>query len=100
MWDGEYKFDQSKLKDAHARCQLLTEKALQLDWTVIVSNTFTTKKELKPYFDLAKKFEIIPQVILCQNQFGNVHGVPDEVLKRMKLRFEYDISDLFRELEA
>jgi hypothetical protein len=60
-----------------------------------VSNTFTTKKELQPYFDIAKEYGIIPTVILCQNSFGSVHNVPEETLKRMADRFEYDIGELY-----
>lgn len=93
-----YNFDISRIKEAHEWCQRVTREYLELGNDVVVSNTFTTKKELKPYFDLAKCFNIVPQVILCQNQFQNVHNVPQEALDRMKARFEYDISELFGEL--
>jgi hypothetical protein len=60
-----------------------------------VSNTFTTRRELKPYFNLAKEFGIVPVVYLAQNQFQNVHNVPAEKLQKMRDRFQYDISELF-----
>ena len=94
MQDGEYKFDASKLGEAHAWCQEKTRKLLADGFSPVVSNTFTTKKELKPYFDIAKEFDIVPTVILCQSSWGNIHNVPEETLKRMAARFEYDISDL------
>lgn len=94
MQDGEYKFDASKLGEAHAWCQEKTRKLLTDGFSPVVSNTFTTKKELKPYFDIAKEFDIVPTVILCQSSWGNIHNVPEETLKRMAARFEYDISDL------
>jgi predicted kinase len=94
MQDGEYKFDASKLGEAHAWCQEKTRKLLKDGFSPVVSNTFTTKKELKPYFDIAKEFDIVPTVILCQSSWGNIHNVPEETLKRMAARFEYDISDL------
>ena len=97
--NNEYVFVPEKIKDAHAWCQRETESVLSHGGDVVVSNTFTTKKELRPYFELAKKYGIVPSVFLCQNQFGNVHSVPEEALKRMKDRFEYDISDLFKEFE-
>ena len=93
-WGG-YHFDTTKLKQAHEWCQENTEILLRNGYDVIVSNTFTTKKELRPYFEISKKFDIVPQVILCQGQYGNVHNVPKEVLQRMKARFEYDISELY-----
>jgi hypothetical protein len=46
---------------------------------------------------MAKLRGITPEVILCQNQFGNIHNVPAESLKRMQDRFQYDIKELFNE---
>jgi len=94
---GEYEFDASRLHLAHAICQQSARDALTTGADAIVSNTFTTLKELKPYFKLAKEFKIVPTVILCQNMFGNVHNVPVEALDRMRDRFAYDISSLFNE---
>lgn len=95
MKDGEYVFDAAKLGEAHTWCHNETRKVLHKGFSPVVSNTFTTKKELKPYFDIAKEFNIVPQVILCQAQYGNIHNVPEETLKRMEARFEYDISSLY-----
>lgn len=93
--DGEYRFDPTLLRDAHAWCQERTEDRLQGGRDVIVSNTFTQIWELVPYFDLAKRFGIVPTVITAQNQFKNIHNVPDEVLNKMRDRFQHDISRLF-----
>ena len=92
---GDYKFDINYIGTAHKWCQDMTMNLLEKGNYVIVSNTFTTKKELKPYFEIARKCGIIPQVILCQNEFPNVHDVPEETLRKMKERFTYDISSLF-----
>lgn len=93
--NGNYNFDPSELGAAHGWCQRKTREALEKGETVIVSNTFTTKKELKPYFDLAREFGIVPVVYLAQNQFQNVHNVPADKLQAMRDRFQYDISELF-----
>ena len=95
FWGKDYAFDVTKLGEAHKWCQDETRKLLTRGFSPVVSNTFTTKKELQPYFDIAKEFGIIPTVILCQNSFGSVHNVPEETLKRMADRFEYDIGDLY-----
>ena len=95
FWGIDYNFNFSRLNEAHAWCREETECQLALGMNVVVSNTFTTKKELKPYFDIAKNFDIIPTVIVCQNSFGNIHNVPEEVMQRMHDRFDYDISRLF-----
>ena len=94
---GNYNFDITKLHQAHKWCQDKTREALVQNRTVVVSNTFTTKKELKPYFDMAREFGIVPVVYLAQNQFNNVHNVPEDKLQAMRDRFQYDISELFAE---
>jgi predicted kinase len=97
--DGdEYKFDMSRIKEAHQWCQDKTKSMLNMGQSVVVSNTFTTAFELLPYFDIAKEFGIKPQVLLAQGQFGNIHNVPDEVLAKMAARFEYNIDHLFARL--
>lgn len=97
---GNYNFDVTKLHQAHTWCHNKTREALEQNRTVVVSNTFTTKKELKPYFDMAREFgivPIVPIVYLAQNQFNNVHNVPADKLQAMRDRFQYDISELFEE---
>jgi predicted kinase len=96
---GSYNFDASKLNRAHNWCIDKTRDGLEQNRTVVVSNTFTTVNELKPYFALAKEFGIVPVVYLAQNQFNNVHNVPAEKLEQMRNRFQYDISELFGEKE-
>jgi hypothetical protein len=44
---------------------------------------------------MAKELNITPQVILCQNSYGDVHDVKPEAIERMKERFVYDIQPLF-----
>ena len=92
---GNYNFDVTKLHQAHTWCHNKTREALEQNRTVVVSNTFTTKKELKPYFDMAREFGIVTIVYLAQNQFNNVHNVPADKLQAMRHRFQYDISELY-----
>lgn len=91
----EYNFDASKLGEAHAECLKSARKGLELNSCVIVSNTFTTKKELRPYFELAKTHGIAPQVLTCQSNFKSIHNVPEATIAKMKARFDYDISELY-----
>lgn len=99
--DGNYNYNPREIGLAHEWCQRNTRMSLFDTETtgVIVSNTFTTKKELRPYFEIAKNHGIVPLVYLAQNQFQNVHSVPQEVLDKMKARFEYDLTDLFKEFQ-
>ena len=47
---------------------------------MIVSNTFATKRELKPYFDFADENDIPVDVYRCTGEYQNVHNVPEEVV--------------------
>lgn len=96
MKNGEYCFDKSKLHEAHIWCQEATDYNLCNYRKVIVSNTFTTIKELKPYFEIAEKYDIIPMVVLCQGNYNSIYNVPAETIEKMKRRFVYDISQLYK----
>jgi len=92
---GEYKFEREKLSNAHDCCKNMTFLALakavksNLKSIIIVSNTFSTLKEMEPYFQMGKYFNIEPQVILCSGKFKSIHNVPEEAIDRMKSRFEF-----------
>lgn len=96
MEDGEYKFDPSKIKDAHKWCQNSVEQAMLLNYTaghndtIIVSNTFTQEWEMEPYYKLAEPWGYRVYSIIVENRHGgvNVHGVPEDKLQAMKDRFE------------
>lgn len=79
---GEYVFDMSKIADAHDECYNNVLKALSEDKNVIVSNTFTTFREMKPYLDLGTV-----NIIDCQNSYGSIHNVPEKTIDRMKNRY-------------
>ena len=94
--DGEYKFDGSRIKDAHNWCQDVVEHWMSSNEfeTIIVSNTFTQEWEMKPYMDMAKEWEYQVFSIIVKNRHGGVnqHGVPDEKLQQMNDRFEIKIK--------
>jgi Fe2+ or Zn2+ uptake regulation protein len=43
---------------------------------------------MQPYIDYCKEHDHDFTVITCEGTYGNVHGVPDEVIERMKKRWE------------
>ena len=99
MVDGEYKFDGTKLKEAHQWCQDSVANAMVLNHTtgenetIVISNTFTQEWEMKPYMDMAKNWGYRVFSIIVENRHGGVnqHGVPDEKLQQMKDRFEISL---------
>ncbi len=94
---GEYKFDASKLKDAHAWCQEQVEIRMkdnavnpQYYPEIVVSNTSTMEWEMQPYMDLANKYGYTVFSLIVENRHNgnNVHGVPADKIVQMKDRFE------------
>ena len=85
---GNYQYIPEKIKDAHKWCLESTKEFLEMGENVIVSNTFTTQWEAQPYIDMAKELDVRVVLIECKNRFGSIHGVPDEVLERMRQRWE------------
>jgi predicted kinase len=104
--DGQYKFDYSKLTEAHAWCLEQVRKTIVFLQTIDhnsqeilgVSNTFVTRKSMQPYIELAKEFNIQLTVVDlfdggCDDEtlfLRNKHGVPLETFKSMRAQYEHD----------
>ncbi len=90
MQDGEYKFDATKLKQAHEWCRDKTEAWMQKRYNVVVSNTFTQEWEMETYYKLAGQYGYRVHSIIMENRHDGVneHGVPADKLEQMKNRFE------------
>jgi predicted kinase len=89
--EGEYIFDASKLKEAHNYCQFrCSERMRQQRARIVVANTFTEDWEMKPYFEMADRYNYRIHTIIVENRHGNenIHGVPEDKLQKMKDRFE------------
>lgn len=78
--NGEYKFDASKLKDAHAWCKGRVRNALSSGKTVVVSNTFCTDAHVLPYMLLAPNHIVIQ----LDTDRGSIHAVPEATIDGMK----------------
>ena len=99
MVDGEYKFDPTKLREAHNWCQGEVELAMIMNQTtgdhsdIVVSNTFTQEWEMKVYYDMAKTYGYTVFSVIVENRHGgeNLHGVPEDKVQIMKDRFEVQL---------
>ena len=89
MMNGEYKFDVSNLSKAHHWCSSTFLKSIEdgID-DIVVSNTFTTIRELEPYIKICKFYNRDYKIIRMTNNYGSVHNVPEEVIAKMSKRFE------------
>ena len=95
--DGEYKFDATKLREAHEWCKNRVETYMkdslvndQFYREIAVSNTFTQEWEMEAYYKLAEKYGYMVFSVIVENRHGGVnqHGVSDVKLAQMKNRFE------------
>ena len=90
MVDGEYQWKPENVHAAHQWCQAETQRSMLAQYSnVVVSNTFTTQKELKPYLQLAQMLGYRVVSLIVENRHGNesVHGVPQETMDKMRHRF-------------
>lgn len=92
--EGNYNFDVTKLGDAHKWCQDNADFVMDYGKNLVVSNTFTTEKELQPYLDLADKYDyIVTSLIVERRHLGiNLHGVPQETIVKMEKRLKQNIK--------
>lgn len=79
-----YKYDHRKIKDAHEYCYNKARKALMMGLDVVVANTFTRTWEMQKYLDLPYPAKVVE----ATGNYDNVHGVPPEIVERMRERFE------------
>ena len=88
--EGNYKFDVTKIKEAHQWCQSIVKTDMILEYPkIVVSNTSTQEWEIEPYFKLAKEYGYTVFSIVVENRHGGVnqHGVPEDKLEQMRNRF-------------
>lgn len=86
---GYYKFDASKLSDAHEQCQRNTRQALSEGLSVAVSNTSCTSWEVATYEMIAKELDVNFVSIIVENRHfhDSIHDVPQEKVEQMKRKF-------------
>ena len=99
MENGEYKFDATKLKQAHNYCQSQTGAWMGSDGQqvnvdrIVVSNTFSQEWEMQPYFEMAEKYgyRVYSLIVERRHSGVNQHNVPEETIEKMRNRFEVKI---------
>ena len=92
--DGKYTWVGAKVGFAHLWCQSKCKKYMTEGISpVIVANTATTKKELKPYYDLAIGYGYKVFCVIVENRLNttNIHNVPEETIINMKKRFDISL---------
>lgn len=93
--DGVYDWKPENMQAAHAWCQSEVKDMMRWNFhRIIVSNTSTSEKELKPYLDLAAEngYRVISLVV--ENRHGNdsVHNVPQETRDAQERRLRNSLK--------
>lgn len=91
--EGVYDWKPEAVHRSHQWCQEAARSFMQVGRSVVISNTFTTVKEMKPYLDLAETFGYDVTSLITENRHGNssIHGVPQETMEKMKQRFSVQL---------
>ncbi len=87
--NGEYNFKPELLHAAHSHCEYGVKMDLGRSFSVVVSNTSTTEKEVKVYQDIAKEHNanFVSLIVENRNDTMSVHDVPEDVLQKQRKRF-------------
>jgi len=91
---GNYNFDATKLNTAHEMCRERVKLYMTQDNNIAVHNTFTTEKEMQPYFDLAKEFDykVVSIIVERRHEGMNSHHVPEETMKKQEAKLKQNIK--------
>lgn len=87
---GVYKFQHSKLTEAHRWCLIETLKAVSSGKRVVVSNVLPLKIGVEVYERLAASVGATCEVITLKGTFGSVMGIPPEEMEKIVESFEYE----------
>lgn len=88
--NGVYKWSPETIGKSHDWCQRKCRRFMKKQAErIVVANTSTTERELKPYYDLARQFGYRVYSIIVENRHDgkNIHNVPDDTLEKMANRF-------------
>lgn len=103
--NGVYKFDPTKLGDAHVECMRSFLYAVGMDMQlVVVDNTNTRLMELNPYrmVALAHGYDVEIHRVICDPVTAlkrGIHGVPGMTIASMERNFESLPPFMGREME-
>ena len=88
MVDGVYKYDKTKIGENHQKCFDAVARGLASGQNAVVANTFTMHWEMQKYFDLCRQNGYKLRVYHMKNGFENEHGVPNDIVDRMRSQYQ------------
>ena len=86
--NGAYRFDPSRVADAHAVVARDALAALQTGRRVVIANTHVRLWEMAALVGVARLASRSFAIVECVADWGNIHGVPVAALEGMRVRWE------------
>lgn len=83
-----YEYDESKRGESIALIAEMAELALSHGMDVCIANTFTRRKYIDFYRNMAERYGANFRVMRMKHEFGSVHKVPEAVVDNMRSTFE------------
>ena len=93
--NGIYCYDKTRLPEVHGKCLAKVSDGMKKSIErIFVHNTFLSRKERQPYYDLAKKLGYEVHALWMLNEHGNQseHGVPEDTMERMHTKQVKDLT--------
>lgn len=93
--DGVYNWKAENIQAAHEWCQDQVLEFMEYGFRkIIVSNTSTSEKELKPYLNLADEYGYRVISLVVENRHGNdsIHSVPQEIRDAQERRLRNSLK--------
>jgi len=86
---GEYSFDEDSLTERHRLCYEQIVSWLEQGKDCVVHNTFVRWRNITPYVNYCDRKGHEVEVISLSQEYGSIHNVPEETIKRMRRDFEW-----------
>ena len=84
----EYLWEPSQVRHNHDTLHKIAALVMDRGADLVISNTFTQKWEFRDYIDYAQNRNYEVGVIRMTGEFENSHGVPQDIVDKMRKRFE------------
>jgi predicted kinase len=93
--NGNYNWKPDNVHKAHVWCQHCVMKVMEVGAeNIIVHNTNTSEREMKPYLELAEEYgyNVTSLIVEKRHENLNSHNVPEEVVDKMENRLRNSIK--------
>jgi hypothetical protein len=91
---GKYEWSRETVIDAVEYCKHMTKCAMVYGLDIVVANVFAKAQYIDTYIELAKFASYEVTLVEVRGDFGSVHSVPPESMKKMRDMWEHIDADV------